>query len=58
MKAIFAYIRSHDLYLEGDKRYIDLTKHNEYLDNYRESLKQNTQYNRESQFTIDQRWPW
>ena len=33
MKAIFAYIRSHDLYLEGDKRYIDLTKHNEYLDN-------------------------
>lgn len=25
MKAVFAYIRLHDLYLEGDKRYIDLT---------------------------------
>lgn len=31
MKAIFAYIRLHNLYLEGDKRYIDLTKNTEYL---------------------------
>tara|TARA_B100000700_G_C14667055_1_gene679020 strand:+ start:180 stop:713 length:534 start_codon:yes stop_codon:yes gene_type:complete len=32
MKAIFTYIREYELYLEGDKRYIDLTKETEYLD--------------------------